>query len=165
MLYARNGLQGSHQQATKPALASAGASPLSAWLKEQEALMAAKGDRSTLSTWLSQQRALMAAQHMSTGSDVSAHSGPDCSASEGTGTVAIANDKAGKGADSMLAATADSSDKLRGANSPYVMLMASMKAAMADAEFQKVLPPRITTLFLIILSCNVWFLLQKARSL
>ena len=105
--------------------------------------MAAKGDTSTLSTWLSQQRALMAAaQHVSTESDVSAHSGPDCSASEGTGmgTVAIINERAGKGGDAVLAATADSADKLRGANSPYVMLMASMKAAMADAGFQKVSP-------------------------
>ena len=104
--------------------------------------MAAKGDTSTLSTWLSQQRALMAAaQHVCTESDVSAHSGRDCSASEGTGmgTVPIKHERAGKGGDAVLAATADSSDRLRGADSPYVMLMASMKAAMTDAEFQKVL--------------------------
>jgi hypothetical protein len=104
--------------------------------------MAAKGDTSTLSTWLSQQRALMAAaRHVSTESDVSAHSGPDCSASEGTGlgTIAVASERASKGGDAVLATTADSSEKLQGANSPYVMLMASMKAAMADAEFQKVL--------------------------
>lgn len=133
------GMQGRPLQGSAPA---EGAPALSSWLKQQEALMAAKGDTSTLSTWLSQQRALMAAaQHLSTESDVSAHSGPDCSASEGTGvgTVAIAHEQASRRGDAVLAATADSSDKLKGATSPYVMLMASMKAAMADAEFQKVL--------------------------
>lgn len=100
--------------------------------------MAAQGDITTLSTWLSQQ--MVAVQHVSTESDVSSHSDSDCSASEGTGmgAVPIPREQVGTGGDAVLAATADSSYKPRAANSSYAMLMASMKAVMADAEFRKV---------------------------